>query len=192
MSKRPKRKLTQYEKQRNRILSYARKLKKKGYEYQNYIPTLSELRKSGVKGQELTKLTRQLKSITPQEIRSHSKQIPNQNYIPYNPEFSGNLYDRIVISNFRALISHFNDYAKQYLNSWLDAIISQMDEHATAVMLDTGAENGLILTYKFVYRKDMLFNYMANMLDYLPEAGDFTKQNIMDAVQLEEDYQEPE
>lgn len=192
MAKKRKRKLTQYEKQRNRILSYTRKLRKKGYDYQIYIPTLHELRKSGVKGKELTKLTLQLKSITPQKIRSQAKPIPNRNYIPYEPEFSGNLYDRVVISNFRALINHYNEYARSLLNKWLNEIIANTDEHSAAVMLDRGAENGLILTYKIVYKRDRLFQYMANMLDYLPEAGDFTKQDIMEAVQLEEDYQEPE
>lgn len=192
MSKKRKRKLTQYEKQRNRILSYARKLSKKGYDYQISIPTLHELRQSGVKGSELTRLTRQLKSITPQEIRSQAKPIPNQNYIPYSPEFSGNLYARVVISNYRALINHYNEYTRSLLNKWLNAIIADADEKSVAVMLDRGAENGLILTFKIAYRRDRLFQYMANMLDYLPEAGDFTKESIMEAVQLEEDYQEPE
>lgn len=192
MPKKRKRKLTQYEKQRNRILSYARKLKKVGLEYETYIPTLHELRKEGVKGQELSKLTRQLKTIKPAEIRALAKPILTTNYIPYNIDLTGNLYDRVVISNYRALISHFNEYTSNILLNWLNSIISTTSEHETAVMLDKGAENGLILTYKVAYKKDRLFQYMANMLDYLPEAGDFTKQEIMDAVQFEEDYQEPE
>ena len=48
----------------------------------------------------------------------------------------------------------------------------------------------LILTYKFVYNRQRLFEYMANMIDYLPEAGEFTKESIMDAVQTEEDYED--
>ena len=190
MSKKRKRKLTQYEKQRNRILSYARKLKKKGLQYEIYIPTLNQLRKSGVKGQELTKLTRELKRITPEEIRSRSVAIPKQSPPPITIDETGNLYDRIVISNFRALISQFNEYARNELTRWLNAIIAQTSEHETAVMLDRGAENGLILTYKFVYNRQRLFEYMANMIDYLPEAGEFTKESIMDAVQTEEDYED--
>ena len=189
MSKKRKRKLTQYEKQRNRILSYARKLKKKGLQYEIYIPTLNQLRKSAVKGQELAKLTRELKRITPEEIRSHSVPIPTQSP-PIAIDETGNLYDRIVISNFRALISQFNEYARNELTRWLNAIIAQTSEHETAVMLDRGAENGLILTYKFVYNRQRLFEYMANMIDYLPEAGEFTKESIMDAVQTEEDYED--
>lgn len=190
MSKKRKRKLTQYEKNRNRILSYARKLKKKGLQYEIYIPTLNQLRKSGVKGHELTKLTRELKRITPAEIRSHSVPIPIQSPPPMTIDETGNLYDRIVISNFRALISQFNEYARNELTRWLNAIIAQTSEHETAVMLDRGAENGLILTYKFVYNRQLLFEYMANMIDYLPEVGEFTKESIMDAVQTEEDYED--
>lgn len=190
MSKKRKRKLTQYEKQRNRILSYARKLKKKGLQYEIYIPTLNQLRKSGVKGQELTKLTRELKRITPEEIRSRSVAIPIQSPPPMTIDETGSLYDRIVISNFRALISQFNEYARNELTRWLNAIIAQTSEHETAVMLDRGAENGLILTYKFVYNRQRLFEYMANMIEYLPEAGEFTKESIMDVVQTEEDYED--
>ena len=190
MSKKRKRKLTQYEKQRNRILSYARKLKKKGLQYEIYIPTLNQLRKSGVKGQELAKLTRELKRTTPEEIRSHSVAIPTQSPPHIEIDETGNLYDRIVISNFRALISQFNEYARNELTRWLNAIIAKTSEHETAVMLDRGAENGLILTYKFVYNRQRLFEYMANMIDYLPEAGEFTKESIMDAVQTEEDYED--
>ena len=190
MPKKRKRKLTQYEKQRNRILSYARKLKKKGLQYEIYIPTLNQLRKSGVKGQELTKLTRELKRITPEEIRSRSVAIPTQSPPPMTIDETGSLYDRIVISNFRALISQFNEYARNELTRWLNAIIAQTSEHETAMMLDSGAENGLILTYKFVYNRQRLFEYMANMIDYLPEAGEFTKESIMDVVQTEEDYED--
>lgn len=64
-------KTTQYTKQRNRILRYIYRQKKKSLVTDLYIPTEKELRKQGVKGAELRKLTNKLKRLTPQNLKKH-------------------------------------------------------------------------------------------------------------------------
>ena len=76
---RKKRKTTVYTKQRNRIMSAIRRLKKKGLQTDLYFPTEKELRSQGVKGQELAKLTRELKKIS-------SSQIKESAYLPKRGE----------------------------------------------------------------------------------------------------------
>ena len=50
-------------------MSYINRQKKKQLVTDLYIPTEKELRKQGVKGKELAKLTRQLKKLTPKELQ---------------------------------------------------------------------------------------------------------------------------
>jgi hypothetical protein len=83
-----KKRKTQYTRQRNRVTSYIRKLRKTGLVVDMYFPTEHELRKSGVNGTELTKLTRELKKIKPKELRSVAKPVSITKQVPTNtPEF---------------------------------------------------------------------------------------------------------
>lgn len=75
---------TKYSKERSRILRYLNKLKKQGRITDLYIPTELELRKQGVKGTELSKLTKELKSITPKELKKISYEIPEPTQEPTN------------------------------------------------------------------------------------------------------------
>jgi hypothetical protein len=64
-------KTTQYTKQRNRILRYINRQKKKSLVTDLYFPTEKELRKQGVKGKELTKLTNELKRLTSKNLKGY-------------------------------------------------------------------------------------------------------------------------
>lgn len=79
-----KKRKTQYTRQRNRVTAYIRKLRKTGLVVDLYFPTEHELRKSGVKGSELTKLTRELKKIKPKELRSVAKPLTINKQEPTN------------------------------------------------------------------------------------------------------------
>lgn len=75
---------TQYTRQRNRVTAYIRKLRKTGLIVDMYFPTEHELRMSGVKGSELSKLTRELKKIKPKELRSVAKPVSVTKQEPTN------------------------------------------------------------------------------------------------------------
>lgn len=185
--------LTKYTKNRNRITAYIRKLRKSGLVVDIYIPTELELRKSGVKGAELAKLTRTLKQIRPRELRGMATPTPAPTSFvpPENISEDVTFFDRVVISGFKQHVRQFNERASDLLLSWLDRILATNDEHDVAIMLNDGAEAGNIVTYQIVYSVDKLHEYMSNMLDYLPEAGPMFKAEMMDAMEMEEDFSSP-
>lgn len=188
-----KKRKTQYTKNRNRITAYIRKLRKSGLVVDMYFPTELELRKSGVKGAELAKLTRTLKQLTPDALRSMATPIPAPTSFvpPENISEDETFFDRVVISGFKQHVRQFNERASDLLLSWLDRILATNDEHDVAIMLNDGAEAGNIVTYQIVYSVDKLHEYMSNMLDYLPEAGPLFKAEMMDAMEMEEDFSSP-
>lgn len=188
-----KKRKTQYTKNRNRITDYIRKLRKSGLVVDTYFPTELELRKSGVKGTELAKLTRTLKQITPTELRSMATPTPTPTSFvpPENISEDTSFFDRVVISGFRQHVRQFNERASNLLLSWLDRILATNDAHDVATMLNDGAESGLIVTYQIVYSQDKLTQYMSEMLNYLPETGPLFKAEMMDAMEQEEDFSSP-
>lgn len=195
-----KRYKTQYTRQRNRVTRYIRNLRKKGLLVDIYFPTELELRKSGVKGSELSKLTRELKQYTSKVLQQLATPIPQPTqestntpgFIPpENISEDGSFFDKVVISGFKQHVRQFNERASDLLLSWLDRILATNDEHDVAIMLNDGAEAGNIVTYQIVYSVDKLHEYMSNMLDYLPEAGPLFKAEMMDAMEMEEDFSSP-
>lgn len=179
-------------------MRYIRNLRKKGLVVDFYIPTELELRKSGVKGSELSKLTRSLKQYTPKLQQLSTPIQPTQEptntpgFIPpENISDDQSFFDKVVISGFKQHVRQFNERASNLLLSWLDRILATNDEHDVATMLNDGAEAGLIVTYQIVYSQDKLTQYMSEMLNYLPEAGPLFKAEMMDAMEQEEDFSSP-
>lgn len=181
---------TAYTRNRNRIMAYQRRLRKKGAEIDLYFPTENELRKQGIKGVELTKYTNQLKQYTSKELKTLATPIQTTYTPPTNISEDTSFFDRVVISGFREHVSQFNPKASELLLSWLDKLLNENDEHSVATMLQDGAEHGNIVTYQIAYNTNLLYQYMSNMIDYLPDQGELFKENLMNALELEEDYNE--
>lgn len=173
---------TEYTRNRNRIMAYQRRLRKKGMGIDLYFPTENELRIQGIKGTQLTKYTNELKKYTSKEL----KKLATLTNISEDTSF----FDRVVISGFREHVSQFNPKASELLLSWLDKILNGNDEHSVATMLQDGAEHGNIVTYQVAYNTNLLYQFMSNMIDYLPDQGELFKENLMNALELEEDYNE--
>lgn len=102
-----------------------------------------------------------------------------------------NLFTNIVITNFRNHVKQFNEVASTKLNNWLNNLLLRYNADDVAIMLNEGAENGVIVNYQIVYSNDKLNNYISEMLDYLPEIDEFSKAEIMDAFEQDEDYENP-
>lgn len=194
MAKRKSKKTTQYAKQRKRITNYIGKLKRKGLDVSLYFPTELQLRKQGVKGKELTALTKVLKTITPEYLKSIAKE---PEYIPTNePDFlpetnintDDTFFDQTTIAQYKEHVRGFNEVCSNLLLGWLDRIITSNGAHDTAIMLNKGAEAGYIVTYQIAYDRDKLMGYISAMMNYLPEAGTLFKEEMMDAFEQEEDY----
>lgn len=191
MAKRKRTKITQYTRNRNRIQAYIRKLKKAGLNVDIYFPTEKELRKSGVKGKELTKLTLELKKLTAKELRKIAeplnKQEPTNTYgfkPPYNLSEDESFFDNVVISEWYATLSQFsNGEAYDLLRAWMGNTVRTNGKHNTAIMLQNGAENGHILTWEVVYKNDNAILYIGYMLDYLPDEGILYKEEVLDKIE---------
>lgn len=150
---------------------------------------------SGVKG---ARLERSLRAKKGAETRKYKLLEPKQEptnttgFIPpENISEDTSFFDAVVISGFKSHVRQFNEHASNLLLSWLDRILATNDAHDVATMLNDGAEAGLIVTYQIVYSQDKLTQYMSEMLDYLPEAGELFKADMMDAMEEEEDYSSP-
>lgn len=144
------------------------------------------------------KLERSLRANKAAETRKYRLSEPVQEPTntpgfvpPENISEDGTFFDAVVITGFKAHVRQFNEHASNLLLSWLDRILATNDVHDVATMLNDGAEAGLIVTYQIVYSQDKLTQYMSEMLNYLPEAGQLFKAEMMDALEQEEDYSSP-
>lgn len=100
-------------------------------------------------------------------------------------------FDTAVISGFKHHVRQFNEVASNLLLGWLNRLLETNDVHDVATMLNEGAENGNIITYQVVYSSDKIHEYISNMLNYLPQAGELFKAEMMDALEMGEDFSTP-
>ena len=98
----------------------------------------------------------------------------------------------IIINNFRSdVIGRFPESAGPILNRWLDGLLAQQDKEDVANMLETAAANGLVIDYKVAYNTEALMGAIADFMDYLDTTSGF-KQDLMDTLEFEEDWEFPD
>lgn len=98
----------------------------------------------------------------------------------------------IIISNFRSdVIGRFPESAGPILNRWLDGLLAQQDKEDVANMLETAASNGVLIDYKVAYNTEALMGAIADFMDYLDTTSGF-KQDLMDTLEFEEDWEFPD
>lgn len=207
------RKKSAYTRERNRIMSNIRRLRRKGYNSELYFPTEKELRSTGVKGKELAKATRELKSWTARELREY---VTNET-LTYTQEETNtpgftpptNVSDDITFFDDVAIQQWYNTLDKfakgegyNLLRAWIGGLIRENGKHNVAIMLQQGAESGNILSWEIAYRTDQSVTYIGNMMDYLPDQGIIYKEETLDkidyikmlgdALEQEEDWEKPE
>ena len=107
----------------------------------------------------------------------------------YNQDVT--FYDRTVIQYYKQKLTEYNDVASERLLNWFEAVRQSQGDKATAQMIQQAQEAGVGLERKESYDSGKVQEYIGRMMDFLPEAGDFTKQEIMDALEYEESYEEP-
>ena len=177
-----KKRITQYTRNRNRILATIRRIKKKtGYTTTLYFPTEKELRKQGVMGKELSSLTRELKHWKSKDIKEY---IEKENIYRDNRNEDDSFFTRTVITQWYAKLLEFsNGEAYSLLRAWMGSIIRENGKNNTAIMLQDGAEHGNILTWETVYKTDSAMLYIGYMLDYLPDSGVLYKEETLDRLE---------
>lgn len=98
----------------------------------------------------------------------------------------------IIINNFRTdVIGRFPESAGPILNRWLDDLLAQQDKEDVANMLETAAANGVVIDYKVAYNTEALMGAIADFMNYLDTTSGF-KQDLMDTLEFEEDWEFPD
>lgn len=117
------------------------------------------------------------------ERREHTNQPPVRER--YNFTDDADFYNRIVISNWYGQLGVFaNGEAYVLLKRWMDSILRENGEEATAKMIQDGAEAGNMLAWKEVYKHEEAVAYISGMMDYLPEQGVLYKDEMLDRVEF--------
>ena len=185
-------KITQYTRNRNRIQAYIRKLKKAGLNVDFYFPTEKELRKSGVKGKELTKLTLELKKLTAKELIKIATPL-NKQEPTITPGFeppeklleSG--ISNVIIQNFKSQVLHFPKEISDKIISLINTLISEQGIDDVAGSL----QNMPMQFYEYFNRQGYDSNsavqeFASALIEYLPNASDGYKADLMDAFEYNE------
>lgn len=211
----------QYKKERNRIQSAMRRLEKQGYVLpDDLLPStpkkvtqasINRLKKITTESiyKKSKKLDFETGEITPGIVardearsqrakeaarrRSFKQEYASPQFYTEPPQYttfpSG---ADIIINNFRSdVIGRFPESAGPILNRWLDGLLSQQDKEDVANMLETAAANGVVIDYKVAYNTESLMGAIADFMDYLDTTSGF-KQDLMDTLEFEEDWEFPD
>ena len=168
---------TKYTQNRNRILRYIRKLNKNNILVDIYIPTEREVRAQGVKGSELTKLTRELKALTPQVIKSYGREIETENK---NILESG--LSNLEVQGFKNSISNFPKEIADKVISLIDTLIN---EQAQALEKMPYQLHDYLKRNKYD-SGSALEAFSMGIIEYLPNASEQYKKDLSDAFEYNE------
>lgn len=220
-TKKPKPQQTQtvkeYKKQRNRIKNFIKRAERRGFMFDDFdlpkqpliiatksVDRLSKINTkdlykkarfvdmttgeilTGQEGRALEILARTEKARQTRQAKRNQSQQTTQEY----PNFSD-----IIIANFLADLQHFPKVGAPILTSWLNTLLSRYGKDDVAEMLQTGAENNVIVTWEVAYMDIPRMDYMMDMLNYLPDVGQFTRdelQDIFDELEIDESHEPPE
>lgn len=196
----------EYMKQRKRIQSYLSRYRKIGLEFDNVLPKIPKKITEGSirRLQKITPQKIQEKAIfidteTGEVIEvkgakkyakefntQHQEYYPSETDIVLN-NFASNVshfepMSMYSISNFKSMVARFPNSAEPIITPWINNLISEYGADNVAQMLQDAMADGLMLTFEIAYDNSLLQNYMADLVDYLPEVGNFTKDEILDKM----------
>lgn len=144
-SKVKKRKLSNYDKQRRKLMQRINYWRKKGFEIPDVDipPTEKQLREQGIKGQELAKYTRRLKEIL--------KKFKNQTYVSRS---SGEVfYGRNEIDNSLAYVEEliaYDSFAQEFERMLLRDIPNDGSRSERAVEMSRQCQKSLLYYFRQV------------------------------------------
>ena len=195
----------EYMKERKRIQSYLSKQRKFGLEFsKNILPKIPKRITEG-SIRRLQKITPQkiqeqavfvdkdtgeviegkiAKKYAKEFNKQHQDYYPNETDIVLN-NFADNVshfepMSMFSISNFKTMVARFPNSPEPIITPWINNLISEYGADNVAQMLQDAMADGLMLTFEIAYDNSLLQNYMADLVDYLPEVGNFTKDEILD------------
>ena len=80
---------------------------------------------------------------------------------------------------------------KDMLIDWIENCVSRFGQHETALMIQNASENGISLavSLKPSAKQEQVTQFLSEMLNYMEEAGEFTREQMMEAMEMEETYE---
>lgn len=112
--------------------------------------------------------------------------------IPYMPTDDPDMYSDAIILNFNFILSQYSPEATWVLRNWIKNLEFKYGRHEVALMLQAGAEQGLIVTWDVIYDDQMQRSYMADMVNYIasiePEDAEIYGQAFYDALENDDGY----
>lgn len=152
--------------------------------------TQKQLQKAIAKRKQLTAkpVTAKTLKISKKQKEYYDQGKEYQNYLDNLPEgvepVTADIFADTVISNYRLQIHAYPQYAEPLITEWLDSMISQYGKEDVALMLQNGAEAGLVVTHEIAYDDEYITTYVSQMLDYLPGLSKGLKADILDQFEV--------
>ena len=182
-----KKKTTQYTKNRNRVLRYIKRHNILQY-VDLYIPTEFQLRKQGVKGKELTKLTRTLKGITPKYLKQEATKNKEREFRESNTDnVLENGISQVIINNFKSQISHFPKKISDKIIALINTLINEQGIDSVAYSLEhMPLQYHEILSKTGYDSNSATQEFTSSLVEYLPDASDAYKKDLIEAFEYNE------
>lgn len=180
-------KTTQYTKNRNRILRYIKRHKITQY-VDLYIPTELQLRKQGVKGTELAKLTRKLKGITPKYLKQEATQSKEREERELKTDnVLENGISQVIINNFKSQILHFPKEISVKVIAFINTLINEQGIDSVAYSLEHMPLQFHEILNKTGYDSNSAMQeFASSLVEYLPDASDAYKKDLIEAFEYNE------
>lgn len=148
------------------------------YETGEIIPGLKAKEIEAAVKRERRKAERELRKAEPVVVEPYSKELPQ--------------YADIIISGFKYTIeSHFPNSAGPIIIRWLNNLITRYDKNDVADMLESAANKGIKIDYKIAYSSELLLNKLAEFMNLMEGIPEGRKLEIIESLELEEDWELP-
>ena len=153
-----------------------------------HIPTEHELRKQGVKGKELAKLTRTLKGITPKYIKqavAKNKEIESRQSKTDNVLEHG--ISQVIIDNFKSQILHFPKEISDKVIAFTNTLLNEQGIDSVAYSLEHMPLQFHEILNKTGYDSNSAMQeFASSLVEYLPDASDAYKEELIEAFEYNE------
>lgn len=95
----------------------------------------------------------------------------------------------IILSMFFMGLQEFRGgAATEMLRGWIEGLINNRGREDVARMLQDAGEAGYNLTWEVAYKTEQAANFIYHVMDFLPDIGQQEKMDMMDALEMLEDW----
>lgn len=144
----------------------------------------------GVRGRDLERAERSRKAARTRALKKEAAELEPISLPELTPTQIEEGMAHTIISNFRYLISGFNERAQKIVYMALDRLIQDNGVIATAQALEASANAGNIWNYRIAYDESLLYNFIDTLVNFLPDQGQLYRDEFMEALEEEEVWEE--